>query len=281
MPSLIEFSQGKLNESICSRQASLDTSPPNSNVFSSSSHGIDNDTTEFKLFVSNVHGLRTKSQLVFRNSSVMEVDVYSLTETWLKEEISSSEYFGAEFNVFRKDRWETGSDFARGGGVLIAVRNQFSSSRLPIPNSIEIECICVKICINSNMDVYIYNAYLPKPSLELFNKHLAAIESMHSHCRSSDIFIVTGDFNIPNAKWTKQEEDSNIMLPEEIHPDYAAEFISGVNNLGLYQVNNVFNHMHRLLNLVFTNDPINLDVAQPEPLVNYENYHPPILATFE
>lgn len=220
--------------------------------------------------------------MVYRNSSTWDYDIYALTETWLQDGIVSSEYFDSSFNVFRKDRNQTGSSNNRCGGVLIAIRSHFACSEVSIDNSTSIECICVKIKLNNNTNVFIFNSYVPPTSpKEIYQLHYKAINSVHASCRASDIFILTGDFNIPHASWVHEDENSNILLPEYIEPEYSASFVGDIMLLGLHQVNNIQNSNDRLLDLVFTNDPDNLQITKPPPLVNSECHHPPILLTFE
>ena len=277
-------SPGKFkNDSICSAQARLDTTPPpNLSCSSLSCHQKTNsDSFELNIYASNVHGLRTKSKDVYRNSATNQFEVYSLTETWLNDEICSSEYFDSSFNVFRKDRYQTGSALKLGGGVLIAVRSHITCSEVFIENSTSIECICVKLSLNNATNVFIFDSYIPpNSSKHIYQMHFNAVKSIYSSCRASDVFVLTGDFNIPNASWSL-ENDSNILLPGHIDPPHAAEFIGEILHLGLYQVNCIRNTYNRQLDLVFTNDPENLQVSVPPPLVKIETHHPPILLSFE
>lgn len=59
------------------------------------------------------------------------------------------------------------------------------------------------------------------------------------------------------------------------------DFINAITELGLCQINNIWNTNNRLLDLVFTNDPRNAEISKPSPLVAVEGYHPPVLVTFE
>jgi len=212
--------------------------------------------------------------------------MYGFSETWLTESISSSEYFNANYNVFRKDRLD------RGGGVLIAVNSRYSSEIVSLDNTDNIEFICVKILIKNNINVYFAMSYIPPcSSSNIYKLHNQAINLINAHCNESDIVITAGDFNIPHADWMEDDENPNIMYPVQINPEYAADFIYSINELGLYQVNNVWRkaeigdhdavNEHKLLDLVFTNDPDNLIVSEASPLVKLERCHPPVLLTFE
>ena len=132
------------------------------------------------------------------------------------------------------------------------------------------------------MNIFIFNSYIPPNASRItYEAHLNAIKAVHSNCRASDIFVLTGDFNIPHASWIS-DGDSNILLPVHIEPSHAADFIGEICHLGLNQVNHIRNTNNRMLDLIFTNDELNLQILKPTSLVNdIENHHPPILASFE
>ena len=238
-------------------------------------------TSHINIYAANVRSLGSRNKVSSRNTPSYDYDIFALTETWLTKEITSSEFFKSSlFNVYRRDRDQTDSSSVCGGGVLIAVKSHIASSEIPIAEK-SIECVCVKLNINKNTNVYVVNSYVPpNSSKEIYQSHLNAIQSIHSTCRPSDIIILYGDFNIPHATWIS-DNDSNVLLPEHVSPIHAAEFIGSINELGLCQVNNIFNSMDRLLDLVFTNDYDNFSIAKAPPLFNFEVIHPPILLTFE
>lgn len=239
------------------------------------------NTAEISIFAQNVNGLRTKSAMCFRNSSTYDHKFYALTETNLNGSLVSSEFFNNHFDVCRKDRCETGSQQER-GGVLIASLFSFASNEIQIPNTRDIECICIQILINSTLDLFIVNSYIkPGASSEIYEKHRQAFRYVASIMRQSDVIVITGDFNIPGATWDFESTDSNILLPSNVQPVFAADFIEIVLTCGVYQVNRVLNENGRLLDLIFTNEIVNFDVNRAKPLVNCEGHHPPLLLTFE
>ena len=83
------------------------------------------------------------------------------------------------------------------------------------------------------------------------------------------------------------------MLPNFSHPEnhhHTSEFIYDVNSFGLYQINNVWREKelndkntlpHNMLDLVFTNDPDNVNVQKGVRFINDEKCHPPVLLSFE
>ncbi|RYE21894.1 MAG: hypothetical protein EOP45_09010, partial [Sphingobacteriaceae bacterium] len=252
------------------------------------------------MYVANVRGLRTKSHKLYASTSTHVTDIYAFCETNLHHDIASSEFFDSNYNVFRRDRYEGTKSTNTGGGVLTAVSSKFICEAVPLVTTNNIECLCVKIILNSTSKVYIYNAYIPPDlSATIYESHFDAIQRVHNMCTESDIVLVVGDFNISRVEWERDDDDenddySNIMLPNLAHLEeryrHTSDFIFNVNSLGLYQINNVWRTVpvgvnnilpHNMLDLVFTNDFENVNVSKATPFVNDEDCHPPVMLSFE
>jgi hypothetical protein len=65
-------------------------------------------------------------------------DIIIGTESWLREEIRSTEIFRVDFTNFRRDR------HARGAGVFICVKNNIACSKLWVDDEFEIIAMEVK-----------------------------------------------------------------------------------------------------------------------------------------
>ena len=61
-----------------------------------------------------------------------------MLESWLSSDISSNELFPPNFNVFRKDRSRESTARTKGGGVLLAVKNNFSCTDLDLSSFSEV-----------------------------------------------------------------------------------------------------------------------------------------------
>lgn len=241
------------------------------------SQSVELISSRISVYYQNVRGLRTKSREFYGNSCTHEHEIVVLTETWLNGDHSSSEYFDTSFNAFRKDRCDTGSQFHRGGGVLIASHTKFKSSEIQLSEADNMECICLKININSRVNIYVYAAYIPPNSSEdVYKMHTSIINNIPA--KSSDTVLILGDFNIPNAEWTL---DQHVMVPIAIRPDYAAEFVRSMTEKGLCQINGIRNEQHNLLDLVFTNEITSVEVHRPPAMTRIDVYHPPLLLSFE
>ncbi|GBM02840.1 hypothetical protein AVEN_219265-1 [Araneus ventricosus] len=66
--------------------------------------------------------------------------VMCLTETWLCEQIDSSDLFDDRYPVFRKDRDSTTSSCKCGASVMVVTKKNISASQIHVPLT-DLECI--------------------------------------------------------------------------------------------------------------------------------------------
>ena len=111
-----------------------------------------------------------------------DYDIIAISETWLSDNIFDNEILPTNYAIHRCDRG------SRGGGVLVAVRDNIISRAYPSPTNIEmltIEVEAVIICV----------IYLPPtPSLSV-------VQSLSCHLsmfQESQNLILLGDFNLPD-----------------------------------------------------------------------------------
>lgn len=212
------------------------------------------------IYYQNVCGLRTKSKQFFSNSSLFSHSIVVLTETWLNNSHFSSEFFDNSYHVYRKDRFETGSLLSRGGGVLVAIKSILTSINIILENSNHLEYVCVKVALNTKLNVFIYAAYIPPNSQsDIFSSHLSAINLIPLN--PLDTLIIMGDFNLPHVSWIMDDAEHNILVPTCVSPQHAADFIDGIISNGVYQINSIRNASNKLLDLIFSNDFMNVEVA--------------------
>lgn len=94
----------------------------------------------------------------------------------------------------------------RGGGVLITVRNDVSALEISVPKCMGAEWVFIKMYFNS-ISYIICGVYFPPTSpvgvydYESFTSELESIVSNNNGC----VFIVCGDFNLPNVLWSNDE----------------------------------------------------------------------------
>lgn len=241
----------------------------------------------FNGYYQNVRGLRTKSQTFFSRVALSDFDFISLTETWLTSDFNDREYFDNRYTVFRCDRSLAESGAGRGGGVAVAVRAEYLPQLRdwPVPARAHCDCVWVSIPLDVRNQEHNFSSnrsesrclnicciYLPhgpgyRDALNYFMDSAGDIVTN----RPNDIFLITGDFNIPGAVWL----DSDIQITPSSH--FALQVVSDfLAFTGLKQNNFVSNVNNRILDLVFCSSSC-VVVACDSPLVTEDVHHKSLL----
>lgn len=236
------------------------------------------------IYYQNVRGLRTKTVQFKRNIQLYAYQIVLLTETWLLDGISNEELFSDRYSVWRRDRDYSGVGQTRGGGVLIAVRNDLASHARPEWHSTA-EDIWVSIGVgprggNSSTTIHIGCIYLcpQNQGLSLASQLSNFSDKALSACADNpyDKFIIAGDFNLSDILW-QASNDSNHLTPLFRSTNINHIEIQDLMNLcNLSQFNNNNNHLGGLLDLVFSNDEVTV-LHCTEPLVEEDAYHPALI----
>ena len=225
--------------------------------------------------------MRTKTRTAFSNSLSLPQDVIALTETWLNPSVYSNEIFPSEFEVFRRDR-HCDNIRSLGGGVLIAVRNFLKTEEILIPDTSDIEFVCVRIS-TSDTRHYIACVYIPPiSSSQTYESVVRAIDYIYDLMLPDDNLLVCGDFNLPKLLWSNVLDlESNFYTPSNITSCSESTIIDNLNSCSLQQINGVSNCLGRHLDLVFTSDTANSSVVKAGfNLVPTDPYHPPLSILF-
>ncbi|XP_055604758.1 uncharacterized protein LOC129752990 [Uranotaenia lowii] len=214
-----------------------------------------------------------------------EYDVIVLTETWLNDEITSVQLFGHEYNVFRRDRDPISTGLSRGGGVLIAVSNRFTSSPLTNLTGIDQSFEHLWVTIDTGQQkvyigvVYVSPADASNPSI--IDAHLNSVVAVADILRPNDRHILLGDYNQPLLNWVKNS--ANFAYPDPSTSTFnscSSALLDTMDLLGNRQMNLVANSHSRTLDLVFINemdgDSCTVTAAM-EPLIDADLHHPPLL----
>ncbi|KAF5200984.1 Rna-directed dna polymerase from mobile element jockey, partial [Thalictrum thalictroides] len=195
-----------------------------------------------------------------------------LSETWLHCNIFSSELGFINHNIFRCDRSIETSAHNRGGGVLVGVRNDVPAHTLPI-HSFGVEHVFVKV--NFLNTVYIlccvyFPPNSPVTSYELFTTEVENVVSHNTGC----IFIICGDFNLPNITWSNDTYGVTYSASSHIRVPCVPECFSFLN---FFQLNNVPNRYKTILDLVFSNKGDIVVNKADEHVVPEDHYHPTLV----
>lgn len=144
----------------------------------------------FKLMNFNAQSIRNKKQEFFSFISRENIDVCTVSETYLTDGdvCSHPKYF-----TYRMDR----SDGRRGGGVAIFVKRSVEHELLPCPSTKVIEAISIRIFV-ANTSIDVIAAYFPGSSENVVIRDFKCdIRVLMSSSRT----ILSGDLNARHYSW--------------------------------------------------------------------------------
>ncbi|XP_055850619.1 uncharacterized protein LOC129915173 [Episyrphus balteatus] len=221
-----------------------------------------------------------RSKILTFHNAVIECNynIIALTETWLSDDISNAEICNNNYDVYRKDRDKICTDLSRGGGVLIAVMSNLKSRQISLANSsglIEQICVCVSLPYNLNeISIYIFNSYIPpKSSFDIYTAHINNISEIVKTLDCNSYVVVLGDFNLSKVIWMYSEDDK-ALLPYNVVNENETLLLDTMSALNCIQMNNVVNSIGRILDLVFVQEDLEIDLTEEAfPLLNNCIHH--------
>jgi len=169
-----------------------------------------------------------------RNVSLCNYDIIIITETWLSDNVNNAELgLCPRYTIFRCDRCSTRDVSIRGGGVLIAVKNQFSCRRLPILDN-SVEQLFIQISEKS-LSLVIGAVYIPPAfDINVYDIHFNAIDILlNNNCHSK--FLIFGDYNLPNINW--QSVNDSIVASGARAASLESNVLAQLSYLNLMQFN--------------------------------------------
>ena len=177
-----------------------------------------------------------------------------MTETWLNDSISNNEILPKGYHVIRKYRPAN----KRGGGVLIALRENFVFSRLSgsnnCPNwSDQLELIALQVELAYSKKCFVCVCYRP-PSSNL-EEWLHLFSSFLQETSRCDKVLIAGDFNFPDLMW------NSTFVPAISGKSISAgssEFREVCFDFFLHQINMYPTRHNNILGLVLTTVPDNI-----------------------
>lgn len=171
-----------------------------------------------------------------------DADFIVLTETWLSPDISDTELFPLypNFRVYRCDR-----SARRGGGVLLAIKNQIPSRVIPIITDLEV----VWVYVATTPPVIVAVCYRPPDSDKEFVTKLYKCLSEITTKYPNAFVTLFGDFNYPNIDWSALS--SSCALSQEFI-DFCLDF--NFSNV-ITQPTRITNNCSNILDLCLSQDP--------------------------
>lgn len=233
------------------------------------------------IYYHNSNGLLTKLQSFQSNVFISPHQIYCLTETGLNDSVSSSELFPVDFNVYRCDRSNKTSHKNGKGGTLISIHKTLNSEEILSGDEFGCEQIWTKVQIK-NHTILIGSLYIPpQSSISLYAAHLTLINKVINSPDNESTIFLFGDFNLPNIKWQKSDDDDNFYIPINNLSVVEKLVIDKCIDLGLHQMNFHKNDNNRILDLIWSNDPeqISCNLCIDNILKN-EIHHKAIIITY-
>ncbi|XP_055307195.1 uncharacterized protein LOC129571418 [Sitodiplosis mosellana] len=226
------------------------------------------------IYCNNLNGVKSIDKSVDFLSEVLAAifKIYMLSETHLNADVSSSEIFPPNFEVFRCDRSPATEQFQRikrkgWGGVLIAIDKTFNPQCIGTAEHLGAEQVWAKVKCNGR-NLILAQVYIrPDSPLEVYKAHMNALREVASKAKQNDILLVSGDFNLRNLIWytcnANDAHDPDIKF--EPNPEIAVAvnavsekekiIIDTCHELGLFQICTHHNENKRMLDLLWTNEP--------------------------
>ena len=85
-----------------------------------------------KVLIVNFYSIKNKKEELCNLLDSANPNIRIRTETWLRNDISSSDIFPEGYNVYRNDRWDGY------GGVIVAVKSSYISELIDTENDTEL-----------------------------------------------------------------------------------------------------------------------------------------------
>ena len=173
------------------------------------------------------------------------LDVIGVAETWLNDKVLDAEVNIEGFTLFRKDRSHVSS--AKGGGVLLYVRNTLVSRACVELNRCKSESVWCCITVENGTDIVIGVCYRSPNCLDKEAQELYSV----IHRASEKQVLIMGDFNFPKINWDLLDADSQ-----------SSEFLNLVQDCFLFQHVRIPTRSDNILDLVFTSEEGMVDDVQ-------------------
>lgn len=229
------------------------------------------------LYYQNIHSIRGKLDEV-RNAIINSYyDIIMLTETWLDKDLSDAELDFVGYRIFRCDRSHYTSHQVKGGGTMIAIRDNF---KCKLVNSLddEIEQVWVLLRLK-NRELLLGTIYIaPDFNREFYLSIANSFCDMKSKYPHAEM-LIAGDFNLPKLLWN----NSQLCATFEPLDNATARTIASatalsyaINYINLIQSNFVFNDFNSLLDLVFTSMFTIVCKRAEDCICKVDPYHPPL-----
>lgn len=190
----------------------------------------------------------------FRNNLInCPYDVVCLSETWLQPGYLDSEVIPGDWQVFRQDRGRVDDQDRLGGGVLIAVKSEHHCKTLVTNVTDKIfDLVAIELLSKGKKFIVICFYIPPRASLDEYTDLGVKIEEIVACYESDHAILIMGDANLDKVLWIPNDDIHEVFDPVNINTKYEF-FLSKLQSLGLYQLNNRRNVSGNVLDNIFSN----------------------------
>ena len=188
-----------------------------------------NEDTHIRIVNINFQSLRCKKAEFSAFLEMTNPDIVMGSETWLRGQDYSSEYFPDTYKVYRADRTSASGKTTGYGGVLLAINNDLNSTEVKLPNKCEM--VAAKFTIRKKLQVVVSTTYRPPNSdLEYATLNMDNLRELSIQNKSA-IILAGGDFNLPDIQWSDMSiaGNQNLSAVNEM-------YLSTIQDLGLDQL---------------------------------------------
>ncbi|KAI8483732.1 hypothetical protein Bbelb_385240 [Branchiostoma belcheri] len=200
--------------------------------------------TEYPVYVDLRQSVRNKTAELATVVDTYKPDIVAGTESWLNQNIASSEIFPSNYIAHRKDR-QTG----QGGGVFQANRDDLIVTHRPDLDT-DCEVLWTQTQLAGRKPLIIGTYYRPPSdqgnSLDELDRSIGKMGAKIN----SDNVIILGDFNTPGIKW-----DTTVADNSQAYTGQAEKLLNLMDNHGLFQTVQEPTRNGNLLDLVLVNNP--------------------------
>lgn len=238
---------------------------------------------ELSIFYHNCSGLRTKIKNLYIDIKSCNYNLIILTETWLNDSFKNEEIFDNDWLVYRKDRNYEQTNTSRGGGVLIAIRNNIASDIVEVNFDSNSEQIWAQVN-SGRKTIFIGAIYIPPNSCEeSYLSVLSSIDEVNNKMNENDAIFLFGDWNRPNLEFVRDDDNQNSLLPINIENAIDFKLIDALYSNNIYQISHVENDNFKQLDLIFSNETDNFIIREAkdnELLLKNSPHHRAILVNY-
>jgi len=219
-------------------ESELNASKRNQNLSSNKS----STSHKIKLLSLNCQSLKNKSTEFRTLIETHHPEIITGTESWLNENIPSSNYFPTNYETFRRDR------STPGGGIFICVHKSLNAAVTFVSETSEI--LWVNIISGTNISIKLAVLYKPDKNLAPIDELITHVQELNLEKKPSQFIIITGDTNLPHVDWnnldcnSKKEETQKILELTKL----------GLTQL-VHEPTRITEHSATTLDIILTNQP--------------------------